>query len=330
MIRSILAVIICSIIALTLWYGDTPWDVVYNDALKRFAGTSTLWNPLLDDRIPRVIVLICSGASFAVAGAVMQALFHNPLASPTILGVAPGSCLLATAAFVLGLHMHPYTIPIASASGALLTLFVVYYLSLYRTTSTKTTLILTGIAISTVITAIQGSVLYALRDRWQLMQTITEWLAGTTTDRGWQHVAMQLPLTIIGLTGCLMYSREISILTLGDDDARNLGVDVETVRWRLFFLVALLTGGAIAAVGNIPFFGLMLPHIMRTLSGPGARKLIPACILGGSAALSGLDISIRMASITSMSIGNISALSGGIFFLIILFRSRTSYGYAKS
>lgn len=315
------ALALCSL--LTLVFGDIPWQQVWKGAFERISGTSSKWNPLLDERLPRLIVILCTGASLAVSGAVMQSIFQNPLASPSVLGISCGGSLCVVLAFIFGWHItHPYAIPLAAVSGCLATLLFIYVLARKNSASHLTTLILTGIALSTVLIAAQGAILYALRDRWQLIQLLTEWEAGSTTDRNWTHVHMQLPLTIIGLMGCWMYRFELDILALGEDEAKNLGVEVEKVRWRLLLCVALLTGGAVAAVGIIAFFGLVLPHLVRRIQGTDSRKLIPMCILAGGIALAGLDISLRIFAIHTFSIGNVSAILGGIFFLILLFGPR--------
>lgn len=314
-----IGLLICSL--LTLFLGDIPWSTVWEGILERISGTSTHWNPLLDERIPRLIVILCTGASLAVSGAVMQAVFQNPLASPSVLGISCGGSLCVVIAFVMGLHLkHPYAIPIAAVGGCLLTLLLIYTLAGRSDSTQLTTFILTSIALSTLLIAVQGAILYALRDRWQLIQTLTEWEAGSTTDRTWDHVHMQLPLTLVGLLGCWIYRHELDMLALGEDEAKNLGVEVGTIRWRLFLCVALLTGGAIAAVGIIAFFGLVLPHLVRNIQGPDNRRLIPVCMLTGGLVLCAMDLLLRTFAIHIFSIGNVSAVLGGIFFLLLLFR----------
>lgn len=321
----ILLLFFCSI--LTLTNGDTSWDIVWADALSRLKGEkASAWNPLLDERIPRLIVIMCTGASLAVAGAVMQSLFHNPLASPNVLGISCGGGLLVVLVFVLEWHLeYPFAIPIAAFAGSLLTLLFVYSLSRSEGEVHLSTLIITGIAVSSLLFAIQAAIMYALRDRWMLIQTLTEWEAGSTIDRDWKHVHMQLPLTLIGLFGCWYYHSEIDIIALGEEEAKNLGVEVEKVRWRLFLCVALLTGGAIAAVGIIAFFGLVLPHLVRYIQGPSNHHLIPLCILVGSTTFAFMDILLRLLEIHSLSIGTISAILGGIFFLILMRSSHLSH-----
>lgn len=306
---------------LTLMSGETPWKSVWEGFLLRLQGKSEQWNPLLDERIPRLIVLLCTGASLAVSGAIMQSIFHNPLASPSVLGISSGGCLSVIIIFILNLRFsHPYALPLAAFIGCFVTLCLVYSLSRWQEGKQLTNLILTGIAMSTLLIAIQGLLLYALRDHWQLIQMITEWEAGSTIDRSWQHVHMQLPLTLVGLWGCWMYREELNILALGEEEAKNLGVNVQRVRWRLFLCISLLTGGALAAVGMIAFFGLVLPHIVRRLQGPDHVLLLPLCLVAGATILTLLDFCLRFFELHDVSIGNLSAIIGGFFFLFLLFR----------
>lgn len=315
----------------TLINGETPWEKVQEGFLLRLQGQSQAWNPLLDERIPRLIVLICTGASLAVSGAVMQSIFHNPLASPSVLGISSGGCLSVVFIFILDLQFtYPYALPLAAFIGCFATLCFVYSLSCWQQRKHLTNLILTGIAISTLLISIQGLLLYALRDRWQLIQTITEWEAGSTIDRNWQHVHMQLPLTLVGLWGCWTYREELNILALGEEEAANLGVDVKRVRWRLFLCISLLTGGALAAVGIIAFFGLILPHIVRRLQGSDHCILVPFCMLAGAAMFALLDCCLRFIEWHNISIGNVSAIIGGIFFLFLLFFPNKNLSYSYS
>jgi iron complex transport system permease protein len=325
-LSTILAALLLLLAVLTLAIGDTPWQIVWQDALARLYNKSTTWNPLLDERIPRLIVILCTGASLAVAGAVMQALFHNPLASPSILGVSCGGGLIVILVFVLEWHLvYPFAVPIGAFVGSLMALLFVYSLSRSDGEVRINTLVLTGIAVSSLLFAVQAAIMYALRDRWILIQTLTEWQAGSTVDKTWEHVNMQLPLTLVGLYGCWRYRSEIDILALGEEEAKNLGVEVDKVRWRLFLCVALLTGGSIASVGMIAFFGLVLPHLVRSMQGPASHHLIPLCILIGSTTFTSMDLFLRILEIQALSIGNISAILGGIFFLLMIRSSHRSY-----
>jgi len=307
----------------TLTHGDIPWALAYDGAINRLFGSNVQWNPIIDERLPRLIVTLCTGASLAVSGAVMQSLFHNPLASPSVLGISCGGSLLVTVVYVLALYYdYPYAIPVAAILGCLITLMLVYGLSQSRGEMQLNKLILTGIAISTVLISCQGMIMYALRDHWHLIQVLTEWESGSTIDRTWRHVHMQLPLTLVGIVGCWRFRHEMDILAMGCEEAKNLGVDVKKVRWKLFLCVALLTGGALAAVGIIAFFGLVLPHLFRSLFGPRNEILIPLCIFGGALTFCSLDLFLRIFNIHCFSIGNISAIIGGLFFMTLLMGSR--------
>lgn len=321
--RVLIAVVWLLCCAATIYLGETPWSEVWRGALDRLQGQSTQWNPLLDERLPRLIIIMCTGASLAVSGAVMQSLFQNPLASPMLLGLASGGSLLVVLIFIMGWHLsHPFTLPVAAVVGCLATLLIVYNLSRQNGIANMNYLILSGIALSTVLVAVQGAIMYAFRDHWELVQTFTEWEAGSSTDRSWSHVHLQLPLTLLGLYGCYRYRTEINLMALGEEEATNLGVEVAKVRWRLFLCVSLLTGGAIAAMGIIAFFGLVLPHVLRSLHGPDNRILIPFCMMLGGPALLLFDIFLRSFSIHELSIGSISALLGGLFFLVLLLRQQ--------
>lgn len=295
---------------LTLMWGPSPFG----------------WTPVMDERLPRLIVLLVSGASLAVAGAVMQALFQNPLASSSTLGINFGGSLLVVIVCAFDLHMNsPYMVPAAAFAGCLLTLFIVYMLSRTQGIVHLNTFFLTGIAISTVLLAFQSTLLYALRDRWQLIQTLAEWEAGSTYDISWKQVHMQLPLALIGLSVCFYYRKALNVLSLGMEEASILGIEVSQVRFRLFLAVSLLTGGTLASIGTVAFFGLIMPHVLRSWQGSNNTQLIPSCCLMGAAVLSCLDLSLRVLNIHSITIGSVSALFGGVFFMILLFKRKECY-----
>lgn len=318
-------------VAGTIVSGETTWGIVWEGVIARLNGSSDLWSPLLDERVPRLLVVLCTGAALATSGAVMQSLFQNPLASPMVLGLTSGGSFAVIFVFIAGLHfVYPFAIPVVAFAGCLTTLLFVYAISKQKGSVQLNTLILTGIALSTVLIAIQGAIMFAFRDRWDLIQTFTEWEAGSTTDRNWRHVHLQLPLTLVGLWGCWYYRYELNILALGEEEAKNLGVAVDTVRWRLFLCVSLLVGGALAAVGVIGFFGLVLPHTLRKIQGPDNRQLIPLCILAGGPTLLCLDLILRTFHLYQFSIGSISAVLGGIFFLVLLFGTRRSASLSYS
>lgn len=277
----------------------------------------------MEEAIPRLLTLIFCGASLSVAGAVTQSLFQNPFASPGTLGISSGSSLCVLLAFACGLHLsYPFLLPFAAIIGSLASFSFVYFLSLKNNFPHNHHLILAGIAISTVLFSTQQTLLYALRENWSLMQTLTEWESGSTFDLSWQHFHMAFPLSFVGLFICLYLRQEINILSMGLEDAENLGCDVKKTQLTLFFSVAFLTGSSCASIGNLPFFSFILPHITRKITGPNNRILLPICAINGACCLTGMDLFLRFFQITSFSIGHLSSLFGGSFFLYLLCKDR--------
>lgn len=303
---------------LLLTQGTIPFPDVLEGIGSRLVGLG-YWNPLLDERLPRLLVILCTGASLAVSGVVMQALFQNPLASPSVLGISLGGSLAVFLVFLWRLHaVNPFFLAVGAFLGCIVTLLIVYALSLRR----GHYLLLTGLAISTFLAAIQGALIYVFRDQWQLIQGWMEWEAGSTIDRTWNHVHQELPLTLVGLFVVLRYRKELNLLSLGETEALSLGVDVPKIRFRLFLAVALLTAGSLAGCGIIPFFGLILPHILRMIVGAEHRVLLKHAMLVGAASMVYMDWLLRYLHIHMLSIGQVSAFIGGLFFLFLVFWQR--------
>lgn len=339
-VYTFLICLLISIFIMTLFVGETPWILIRPSLFTWFKNPTVVWNPLLDERLPRAIVLLCTGASLAVAGIIMQSIFQNPLASPDILGMISGGSLASSFVFVLGWHLYfPFLASIASVLGCLLALLIIFainhslnyakYSNLHEIHAINNSqLLLIGIAFSMVLLAIQGALHYAIKDQWHLSQMVTEWLAGSTLDRNWNHVHMQLPLTIVGLMGSWKYRAELNLLSLGEEEANRLGVEVNKIRMRLFFCVALLLGGSLAGLGVIPFFGFLVPQLGRIFLGCDHRLLIPFCFVTGSILLLAFDIALRLLSIHMLSISHLFGFVGGLFFLIMLVKRNQMFGEA--
>lgn len=299
----------------TLSQGPTPLSTILGSLPERF--TDGTWNALIDERLPRLLVVLMTGSALAVSGAVTQALFSNPLASPGILGLQAGSSLAVTCVLLSGCYRElPLFIPLAAVLGSLATLLLVY--SLARRRGDMLSLVLCGLALSALLLCAQQALIYASRHNWTLVQTIAEWEACSTSDRDWQHVWMQLPLTVAGLAICWRLREEIDVLSFGEEEALNLGVETAKARKWLFLAIAMLVGGCLAGLGNLPFFGLLLPHVVRQLSSARARFLLPNCFWAGGLSLSALDVLLRGVHFSALSIGHVSALLGSCFFLLLI------------
>lgn len=306
----------------SLLSGPSSLEEVYFSSIDRLHGKIS-WAPLLDERLPRLIICLLTGASLASSGTVMQALFKNPLASPSVLGCSFSASFLVSLVFASQLHLsYPFLTPVASIIGCVLSLFLVYRMSYKKGKLELNLMILSGIACSTVFISLQNVLLYLLRNNWHLLQSITEWSNGQTHNLTWRHVHLQMPLAIIGLTTCLKYKKELNLLSISEQEASILGVDVPMVRFRLLFAVSILTGGSVASCGIISFFCLMIPHILRSIFGPNNQLLIPMSILWGSFSLALLDLILKVSGVQIFSIGNITAVLGGIFFLALLYQQK--------
>jgi cobalamin transport system permease protein len=279
-------------------------------------------------RTPRVIVAALVGAGLAVAGAQMQGLFRNPLASPDIVGSSSGGVLGAVLALATGLAMRSiFYLPLMSFVGALLSLFLVYAVATRRGRTPVSTLLLTGIAFNALIGAITSFVISLQWVRWEVAQEILFWMMGGLDSRTWKHVWLSLPCILIGLIVAFVYSRDLDVLLLGEETALAVGAEVEKLKRVTLTSAALLTGAAVAVSGMIGFVGLVIPHIVRLIIGPRHRYLLPASALTGAAFLIFMDILARTVNRPEeIRLGIMTAILGAPFFLYLLLRHYRAVG----
>lgn len=299
---------------LSLAVGETP----LLESLKSLSDRSS-WNPLLDERIPRLLVLWMTGASYAVAGALAQAAFANPLASPTLLGISSGGSLAMMGAFFLTWHLvSPLLLPLVGFVGCFAVLALVYCLSKKVAIASEQSFLLIGIALSSLFMAIEGGALYALRTHWEFIQLVTEWKAASTHFLSWHDVSLEFPFALVGLLSAFCAAKEIDLLSLGEEEATHLGLDAIKTRWRLFAILSLLVGAALTTIGEIPFLGLLIPHIGRALFRTSHQELLPATAFLGAISLTALDLFIRYFPLLNLSITHLTGVGGGLFFIALL------------
>jgi iron complex transport system permease protein len=279
-------------------------------------------------RTPRVLVAACVGASLAVAGAQMQGLFRNALASPDVIGSSSGGVLGAVIAFSSGLAMRSlFYLPLMSFVGALASLFIVYAIATRRGRTPVATLLLAGVALNSLVGAASSFLISLKWVRWEVAQEILFWMMGGLDSRTWQHVWLVLPGCVIGLSIALVYARDLDVLLLGEEAALAVGTEVEKVKRIVITGAALLTGGAVAVSGLVGFVGLVVPHIVRLIIGPKHRYLLPASALTGAAFLILTDILARTINRPEeIRLGIITAVFGAPFFLYLLLRHQRTVG----
>jgi iron complex transport system permease protein len=285
-------------------------------------ATSVLW----EVRFPRVVLAILVGACLGVAGAVLQGVFGNPLAEPAIIGVSSGAAVGAAATIVLGLAAFgSASVVVAAFVGGLVATALVYGLSRAGGRTEVVTLVLTGIAVNAIGGALIGLLAFVADDA--QLRSLTFWNLGSVGSATWRAVAGIAPVALVGLLLAPRFARTLDLLALGERSARHLGVDVERVRLQLIVVSALLTAAAVSVAGIIAFVGLVVPHLLRTLAGPGHRVLLPGSALLGALVLVGADLAARtIAAPAEVPLGVLTGLVGAPCFLWLLRRTRQRQG----
>lgn len=275
-------------------------------------------------RLPHTALIALTGAALSGSGAAYQGLFRNPLADPYLIGVASGAGLGAVLAMAREWPHHWfgfYTIPLAAFIGATATVFIVYYLARTNRTVPTTTLILAGVAISSFATALTSFLM--LRSNEELRRALG-WLLGGAILGGWDPVIAVLPYIVIGLGSLLISGHALNVLQFGEEQAQQLGLNVERTKFLLILAASLTTAAAVAFSGIIGFVGLIVPHLVRILWGPDYKQLIPLSILGGSTLLLVADMLARtLLAPQTLPVGVVTAMAGAPFFLWILKRAKS-------
>ena len=283
---------------------------------------AALWNV----RLPRVSMALLVGAALACGGALMQGVFGNPLAEPGIVGVSSGAAAAACIVIVFGLTVFgEWTMVVAAFFGGLVATAVVYGTARQGGRAEVVTLVLTGIAVNAVGGAVIA--LMTFMGDSSAREEIVFWQLGSLNGSRWDHVYVIAPVILVCLAITFLLARSLDLLALGEKPARHLGVDVERLRIGVIILVALLTSAAVAFAGIISFVGLVVPHVIRMITGPGHRVLLPASMLGGALLLAVADTIARTAvPYADLPIGLLTALVGGPFFFYLIRRTRRGAG----
>ncbi len=269
-------------------------------------------------RLPRVMGALLAGSALAVAGTIMQAVLQNPLASPNIIGINNGAGFLVLACSVL-FPGRPALLPPAAFLGALLTALLIFALAMGRG-STKLSLVLTGIAMSSILGAGMNVIMLLFPDAYIGASTFLVGGLGSVTMDSLQFAVAYI---VCGLVTALLLRREMNIIALGSNAAKALGLAVATTRFLLIATAAVLTGAAVSFAGLIGFVGLIVPHALRFLIGSDHRVLVPAGIFAGAGFVTFCDfISRILFSPYEVAVGILLSLAGGPFFIYLVIRSR--------
>jgi len=283
-------------------------------------GDDVIWrNVLIEVRLPRIVLAVTVGAALALSGAVMQALFRNPLAEPGLIGISLGGAAGAVSAIVLGAE-GLFGIAPAAFGGSLIATALAYRLGMQRPGVAN--LLLAGVAINAICASIVGFFTYQASD--VQLRNLTFWNMGSLAGATWSMLAWLVPLVVVICALMLRDWRAMNALLLGEREAQHLGFDLARLRRRLIVLTALLVGPLVAVTGTITFVGLVVPHLIRLPLGADHRWLLPNTLAGGATALTLADWLARTAVIPAeLPIGIVTSLVGGPFLLWMLTRRST-------
>jgi len=323
------------VISTSMGYLSIPFLSVLKIILAQVFGNADLIAGLderflavvVDIRLPRILAAAIVGAGLAVAGVIFQGILLNPLADPYTLGVSAGAAFGAAIAILLNIgFMGGFNVPVFAFAGALVTLFAVIYLSSSGDggshTLSSNNLILSGIIVAAILSAGISFLKYVADEN---VAVIIFWLMGSFASMTWTKVLLTFVFICLGSGVAIFFARDLNLMSQGNRAAASLGVDTRRVT-----LVLLITASMVAAVcvsisGIIGFVGLLVPHMMRSFTGPDNRKLIPVAFLAGATLLLGADTVTRAILPVEVPIGVLTALIGGPFFCYI-FRKRQISG----
>jgi iron complex transport system permease protein len=321
---------IVSIVSLSNGAVTTSYQDLFNYVLSFFISTNEI-DPIKEKvisniRFPRIILSILVGAALAVSGASLQGIFKNPMADPGIIGVSSGAAVGAVLILSLGLASYSILmLPIFSFFGGMLAAFLVFLISRLASSSSSSSFILSGLAISAFLNSLISLILVSSKKFGELT-SILNWLAGGFQDSRWEHVYITLPVILIALPFLIIYSNKINILSLSDDSAKSLGLNINKDKFIILLLATLITSVSVAVSGILAFVGIMIPHITRLIVGPDNRIVIPISALIGALFLLTGDLFARTILLPSeIRLGIITSFIGAPYFIFLLIKQRKTY-----
>jgi len=329
----ILAVVLFGVVVLSagMGYLKIPFaDVIKIIAAKVLgkdqlvAGMDKLFPVVVGEvRLPRVLTAAVVGGGLAISGTVFQGILLNPLADPYTLGVSAGAAFGAALAILFNFSvLGAYSVPLFAFMGAALTLGFVMYLSASGGGISSNNLILSGIIVAAILSAGISFLKYIADEQ---VAVIIFWLMGSFGSKTWTDLFLTLGSVVAGLSVFIFFARDLNVMSLGERTASSLGVDTRTVTVILLVTASLISAVCVSVSGIIGFVGLLVPHMMRFMTGPDNRKLIPVSLFAGAILLLCADTVTRAVLPTEIPIGVLTALIGGPFFCYI-FRKRQMTG----
>ncbi|MBI3519636.1 MAG: iron ABC transporter permease [Bacteroidetes bacterium] len=326
----ILTILLTVVLLLSMKYGAVNISIgeVFSSMHNYFQSSDDLSlneRIFLQIRLPRAILCVFVGATLAVGGVLMQALFRNPIVEPGLVGTSSGAAFGAALYFVLGslfkFNAGEWTLPLAACAGGILSTSLVFLLSRSKQTgrSSIIALLLTGIAINALFMSGVGFLSYIARD--PQARSITFWNLGTLSGANWHSVIIIGTVTILCIIIALRYAKQLNALMIGEEEAQYLGINIKQLKLIILLINVTMVAIATAFVGVIGFIGLIVPHVLRMMNGSDNRGLIINGALLGAILLSVSDLTARLLlSPAELPIGIVTSVIGVPVFIILLRR----------
>jgi iron complex transport system permease protein len=322
---ALLAVFLGAVIIIStgMGYIELPAATVIKILFAKLSGQSNLLEGVdsifpvvvMDVRLPRILSAAIVGAGLAISGVVFQSILLNPLADPYTLGVSAGAAFGASLAILFNIGMMgSYSVPLFAFVGAAVTLLFVVYLSSSSGGLSSNNLILSGIIVAAILSAGISFLKYVADEQ---VAVIIFWLMGSFGSKTWTDVGLTFLFILIGFLTFMFFARDMNLMSLGNRTASSLGVDTRKVTIFLLVTASLIAAICVSVSGIIGFVGLLVPHMMRLLTGPDNRRLIPMSLLAGAILLLIADTITRAVLPSEIPIGVLTALIGGPFFCYI-------------
>jgi iron complex transport system permease protein len=289
------------------------------DILFMGGGSAGDRQVVVDIRLPRVLCSFLVGAALSASGLAMQSLFKNPMASPSVLGISSGAAFGASLAISFGIGgaaLGYYAVPAMAFLFCFVTIGAVYLLARTRYGVASLTLLLSGIAVGAFFGGLVSLMQYVANE--DVLASIVYWTMGSFNKCGWSAFGMAVVPIVAGALLIASRSRELNLISAGEEQASNMGVDIKSTRTLLFLGTSLCIGGSVAISGTIGFVGLIVPHVFRMLVGPDHKLLMPLCILGGASFMAAVDAVSKAAFAIPIPVGILTCLLGAPFFIYVM------------
>jgi iron complex transport system permease protein len=319
------ALILLTLVSIIISLSSGEMNIKFSDLPQILSSKEGMaYTVLMKIRLPRLILAIAVGGALSLSGAILQGIYRNPLVEPYTLGISGGAALGVAIAIVFGLHavVGAMVLPLFGFAGAIVVLFLVYFLSIKRGGLSINSMLLIGVMVSFVASSAMMFLMSITSS--DNIQSIVFWVMGSLDESNTNLIRIAIYSSFAGLVIAYLFAQPLNALRLGQSKARHLGINTSVTIRILFVAASLLTGIAVSVAGVIGFVGLVIPHLVRLIIGNDYRILLGGSFLGGSIFLILCDTIARtIISPNELPIGVITGLAGGVVFIFVLSRSKS-------